>query len=364
MSLLPQLPPAPPNRSGWPWTEETPVALYRQSRREWPRITIVTPSFNQADYLEETLRSVLLQNYPNLQFVVCDGGSTDGSVEILRRYEPWLDHWVSEPDRGQSHAINKGLAKADGVWFNWINSDDCLLPGALAKVATAHPTAVVVSGPETTGANLQQTQPLGRTRLGPSLEETIVNHYICQQGVFIRTDVVRALGGVREELRLVMDLDLITRALLQHGLNGVHELGPEPIAFFRQHQGAKTSQEAHRFIEEERRLLAALGRAMQVDPRILDRLVPEEEPVPAYPGAVNALDRSRFAERLALRFWWEETIEAAWQQRDWSTFRRELTDWRTALPHLHPPRRKRLEFMFRLPDFILNLFGRLRRSVD
>lgn len=363
MTLLSQLPAPPADKLGWPWTEETPAESYH-SQPVWPRITIVTPSFNQADYLEETLRSVLLQNYPNLQFIVCDGGSTDGSRELIQRYEPWLDHWVSERDRGQSHAINKGLAQADGHWFNWINSDDCLLPGALAKVGAAGSTAVMVSGAETTGNGLQQTRPLGCTRFGPSLEDTIVDHYICQQGIFIRTDVVRALGGVREELRLVMDLDLITRVLLQHGLAGVQELGPEPIAFFRQHQGAKTSLEAHRFIEEERRLLAALGHAVKVDPRILGRLVPEGETMPAYPGPVEALDPSRFAERLARRFWWEETIEVAWKQRDWTTFRQELTTWRKTLPGLHPPRRKRLEFMFRLPDFVLNLIGRFRQSVD
>ena len=81
----------------------------------WPAISLVTPSFNQGQFIEETLRSVLLQGYPRLELVVIDGGSRDNTVEILRKYEPWLTYWVSEPDRGQSHAINKGLARVTGT---------------------------------------------------------------------------------------------------------------------------------------------------------------------------------------------------------------------------------------------------------
>ena len=93
---------------------------------DWPGITIVTPSFNQAAFVEATLRSVLLQGYPRLEYLVMDGGSTDGSVEIIRRYERWLAGWVSEKDDGQSHAINKGFARAAGEVVAWLNSDDRL----------------------------------------------------------------------------------------------------------------------------------------------------------------------------------------------------------------------------------------------
>jgi glycosyltransferase involved in cell wall biosynthesis len=134
--MLEKLPPPPIGRKGWPWTKESkPLAKQMPNGSEWPRISIVTPSYNQGRYIEETIRSVLLQNYPNLEYVIIDGCSTDESLEIIKKYEPWLTYWVSEPDRGQSHAINKGFQHASGDIFNWLCSDDALLQGALFKVA-------------------------------------------------------------------------------------------------------------------------------------------------------------------------------------------------------------------------------------
>src|SRR5579864_2747619 len=105
---------------------------------EYPPITVVTPSLNQAEFLEETIRSVLDQNYPNLEYIICDGGSSDNSVEIIKRYQDRLAWWVSEKDQGQSNAINKGFSKASGDLLGYINSDDTLAPGALMAAAEAY----------------------------------------------------------------------------------------------------------------------------------------------------------------------------------------------------------------------------------
>ena len=107
---LSELPSPPPGKTGWPWTEESRrLSSQTPDGRPWPRISVVTPSFNQGKFIEETIRSVLLQGYPNLEYFVFDGGSTDNSVEIIKKYSPWLTYWVSERDNGQSDAINRGL---------------------------------------------------------------------------------------------------------------------------------------------------------------------------------------------------------------------------------------------------------------
>jgi glycosyltransferase involved in cell wall biosynthesis len=100
----------------------------------WPRISVITPSYRHAAFLEETIRSVLLQGYPDLEYIVLDGGSDDGSVDIIQRYEPWLAFWRSGPDGGQTHAINEGLLRATGHWRAWLNSDDFYAPGALMRI--------------------------------------------------------------------------------------------------------------------------------------------------------------------------------------------------------------------------------------
>lgn len=129
---LNDLPVPPSGKNGWPWTEENPQILNTMPNGSlWPRISIVTPSFNQGQFLEATIRSVLLQGYPNLEYIIMDGGSTDGSVEIIRKYEPWLAYWVSTKDKGQYSAVNTGFELATGDIMAWLNADDLYCPWSL-----------------------------------------------------------------------------------------------------------------------------------------------------------------------------------------------------------------------------------------
>ena len=282
------LPPPPPGKSGWPWTEEgerLPDAM--PDGRPWPRITIVTPSYNQADYLEETLRSVLLQSYPNLEYIVIDGGSSDGSVAILRRYGPWLSHWASEPDRGQSHAINKGFARATGDIFAWLNSDDVYYPGALrmaAETLAGHSLRLVVGAMDkvertsddrglrpvrrsspSSGAPLQQYTILKRGRRAEF-------HFI-QPPMFWTRDLWERTGGLDERYHYVMDMEWCNRALAADA----EVLTTEAvISRFLLHEGSKSQEEMDRMRMEEALMYWRLGRSREfrLVPCLLSALLP------------------------------------------------------------------------------------------
>ncbi len=126
------LPCPPPGKTGWPWTSESAVMPERMMNgRHWPTISIVTPNYNYAHFLEATIRSILLQGYPNLEYVIIDDGSTDESMEVIEKYGPWLSSYETGPNQGQYEAINRGFAKTTGPIMAWLNSDDMYLPDAL-----------------------------------------------------------------------------------------------------------------------------------------------------------------------------------------------------------------------------------------
>ena len=242
---LQPLPPAPPGRSGWPWTAP-PVAEPQQADTALPRISIVTPSYNQGQFLEEAIRSVLLQGYPNLEYHILDGGSSDESVAIIRRYAPWLAFWVSEPDGGQSAAINKGFALATGEILCWLNSDDILLPGALWAMGAffaANPEALLVSG-----------QAIWRDSAGRHIADHVITvhalrdllryhqgRFLAQPAVFMRRELVQRTGPLDETLTYTMDLDLWLRAGLIIGPEKPLPTLPLLIAALTAHDLQKTT---------------------------------------------------------------------------------------------------------------------------
>ncbi len=255
--------PAPPvGRTGWPWDKGVPTGDIPTKSSGLPVISIVTPSFNQAPYIEETIRSVLLQGYPNLKYIVIDGGSTDGTVEILRKYSPFISHWRSEPDHGQSHAINKGLSECEGEWFNWLNSDDYLLPGALwamARAAKGCPECHIVSG-VTRNLRMGRITESYRSTWRGEFPASLFTLGVNQPGSLLRRDAVVQAGGVREDLNYVMDLDIWIRLALKGTSIGPLRI-PDAVAVYRYHEASKTCAGEDVFALEEFAVLHDLFRS-------------------------------------------------------------------------------------------------------
>lgn len=222
---------------------------------EWPKISIITPSFNQGTFIEATIQSVLSQDYPNLEYIVLDGGSTDGTQEILRKYQNQLT-WISEPDQGQADAINKGLSKASGEVLAYLNSDDLYLPGALRKVGAyfaEHPQAdwltgfclnIDAGGRPIRGLIRAYKNAWLRTR---SYRALLVLNYIAQPATFWRRRLADQVGPLDERLHYTMDYQYwlrLGRAARLHVLK-------EDLAAFRLHPASKSGGTAERQFQEQ-----------------------------------------------------------------------------------------------------------------
>jgi glycosyltransferase involved in cell wall biosynthesis len=227
------------------------------SASQLPPITLVTPSFNQAQYIGETIESVLSQGYPRLEYVIIDGGSTDGSVEVIRKYEKHLAYWVSEKDRGQSDAINKGFRRATGEVFNWLCSDDTLEPGALAAIGKAFASE---KRPDVVVGKCRMELPEGTLIVTPTQERLAMLPFgnpIPQPSCFFRKSLVPGDQLVREDLHYVMDLELWNR---------LKESTPrwmfldETLSYYRTTDDNKTSVGAMKIVKEHDRLCRELDR--------------------------------------------------------------------------------------------------------
>ncbi|MBW2741911.1 MAG: glycosyltransferase [Deltaproteobacteria bacterium] len=190
----------------------------KASQERYPAISIVTPNYNQGKFLEKCIQSILSQDYPDLELIIIDGGSTDESVEIIKKYENQLTFWVSEKDEGQADAINKGLRHVTGEIFNWINSDDYLEPGALFKCADAYkenPSAAGWIGGcrriDSNGMVLNVIYPNGFDR--ENIGQNWYGTQFYQPACFLSTKIVKELNGLDKNLYIALDLDLWIRVL-------------------------------------------------------------------------------------------------------------------------------------------------------
>ncbi|MEW6718168.1 MAG: glycosyltransferase family 2 protein [Chloroflexota bacterium] len=220
--------PAPPlGKTGWPWTEE-PFQLPDRmpSGIPWPRISIVTASYNRAEFIEETIRSILLQGYPDLEYIIIDGASTDGTLDVIKKYEPWLAYWESKKDRGQSHALNKGLAKCTGDIITYFSSDDFYLPGTFEDVGNHWPRleryGALVGGFYFIDINSIPTSKAIPSRLpveGP-LDLTLLppgSWRLHQEATFFTRYALDDVGRcVREDLHYNADRELLFRICRHH----------------------------------------------------------------------------------------------------------------------------------------------------
>ena len=189
--------------------------------QSWPRISIVTPSYNQGAFLERTILSVLNQNYPNLEYIIIDGGSDDNSVEIIRKYENYLAYWVSEKDNGQSDALNKGFRLCSGDYIGWQNSDDIYLPNALKEFAD-----IVMKYPNydiyySNKLNIDETDNIINKVYYVSPSWRYMEYYtkfrgmtFCNQSCFFRDSIFKDVGFIDESLQIAMDTDFFLRCIL------------------------------------------------------------------------------------------------------------------------------------------------------
>lgn len=222
-----------------------------------PKITIVTPSYNQGQFIEETIDSILSQGYPNLEYIIMDGGSTDQSVDIIKKYAHHLAYWVSEPDRGQSDAIHRGIMRSTGELCNWINSDDVLAENGLKAIAEAF-----IDNPDVDfihGKNGVINKVGELTSWFPHPMEELERRYLYsmpygQQASFFTRRIYDEIGGVNPEIRFSMDFDLYMK---------IHLCGEslqidEHIGSLRQHDETKSATLENIMHLENGRVMATL----------------------------------------------------------------------------------------------------------
>lgn len=252
----------PPIRSdktlGWPWNVEVDSSIY-DAQEKWPTISVVIPSYNQGKFIEKTIRSVLLQNYPKLELIIMDGGSSDNTPELIKKYDTWIDYWVSQKDKGQSDAINKGLNRACGEILYWINSDDYLLPDALFHVGSFRwtPETGAIVG---IGHKVDIQDQICYTPKVPELSFEAFLRWVgygnfMQPACFFSAAAWHDCGPLNESLHFCLDVDLWLKISQKYKFEKLeHEIAHAYI-----HPDAKTTAEFDKMKIETALLITQYG---------------------------------------------------------------------------------------------------------
>jgi glycosyltransferase involved in cell wall biosynthesis len=266
---LAELPKAPAERTGWPWTEEsTRLPDTMPAGNPWPKVSIVTPHLNQRPFIEETIRSILLQGYPEIEHIIIDGGSTDGSLELIAQYSPWV-RCVVEKGEGQSAAANRGFKLITGDLIGWQNSDDFYGPDNFRQAALAaaqYPDRDVFHG-TVRGFQGQNSQPpwLFESCIEFSQERLLKEVCVKNQSMFFRRKIFERGVFLEDNLHYAMDQEFFWRLSLE-GFQ--YQAVPSMIGYYRQHENAKSNVYNVRNDLEPYALLRSLCRDKRLDRRL------------------------------------------------------------------------------------------------
>lgn len=326
--------------------------------KKYPKISIVTPSFNQGQFIEETIRSVLDQDYPNLEYIIIDGGSKDNTVEVIKKYESRLKYWVSEPDFGQSDAINKGFQHCTGEIFNWLNSDDQLIPGSLTKIAESYLSnkAKVICGlEEAFGEGIAPT--ISSTPLEGRVEELALKAHIDQPCTYFDLSAIEKLMPLDTSFHYRMDSDLWAKFILKHGLTEVNIINA-PVVKFRYHTDSKTVSSLEKFTADYNSIKLGLLKASTTN----NDLITEYREVLdiAYNKAAYTIEVTEFDSNYILANLRYELFEIYYWSEKYKELNNHLEYLKSNLKYLSPKQVNLVNRVVKTPRTLLKIARKIK----